>query len=217
MKRVYFKANLSKERKWLEENNNVELYSCGDSFLNDNVLWRFNLYSIEAADEVYGFIEKKRNAETLSFTWKEAHAAVTGNFLEVRNIRQTQCQEPQRLFDLVESEYVAFTLRTNQCNKNELEPWASWGETKKIDNVNNAEFWVETGSIRDYARLSNVHGLLTLERSGRVSLEESALMLSRIFPKRLVIWMTYCHNEEAYRRKLIYDDSQYDGFEGNYS
>ena len=204
MKKVYFEALISKERKWLEENNNVELYSCGHSFLHDDVLWRFNLYSIGVADKVYGFIEKKQNAETLSFTWKEAQAAVTGNFLKVRNI--IQCQELQRKFELVKSEYVAFTLRTNLYDKSELKPWANWKETKKIDDVNKAKFWVETGSVRDYALLSNVHGLLTLEHSGRLSLEECALTLSRVFPKRLVIWMTYCHNEEAYRRKSIYDD-----------
>jgi len=205
MEKAYFDVTLSKERKSIEENDNVELYSLNGSFGRDDVLWRFNLYCVGASFKAYGSIEKKRKNDKLPFSTEEATSAVFGNFLGVKSL--TWCTEPQERFAFFRSEYIAFTLRTSINVRERLMDYQKWKKQNHND-VNNGKFWVETGSIRDQNRVSNVHGLLTLEYENNLDLEDCAHMLGRVFPKELITWMTYCTNRVAYHRKLIFEYPQ---------
>ena len=203
MQKVYFDAVLSNDRKGIEQENNIEVYALKTSFFDDDILWRFSLYCVGVGCKAYGFIEKVQNDKKLKFSWEEAKEAIRGNFLEVESV--SMLEESRWKFNPPKGELrrcIAFTLRTWINSRKALENWKCWEKTQKFDDVENVTFWLETGDIKDRNKVSNVHGLITLQHECS-NIESYAHVLSRIFPKNLVTWLSFCSNPRAYRRKLI--------------
>ena len=184
VKIVCFEAMLSKERKGIEKENNVEVYSLNQSFQDDDILWRFSLVSIGLSDIVHGFVEKMQKRERLQFTWEEAEAAIKGNFLAERNVSIYENSWKIEEHDFIKHQQIAFTLRTRIYDRKELEHLELW-DKRKIEDERAGHFWVETGPIHDERVVSNVHGLLTLEWGGKwLHLEDYAQKLKKVFPKK---------------------------------
>ena len=218
MEKVYFKAVLSQERKWIEKQCNIDLYSLNGSFPKENVLWKISVYPTGRwpYGEVHGFVEKFQVHKKLKFTWKEAKDAIKGNFLGVKNVKQ-HYEDGGQKFDLVRSEYIAFTLRAwldDEKNLNLLKKYENQKEKERQD-IKLGRFWLETGSMQTHIKVANVHGILRLESIEQTDLEKYAIVLSKSFPKQLVTWMTYCNNPEAYRRKRM-SIEQNESFGPNY-
>ena len=87
-----------------------------------------------------------------------------------------------------------FTLRS----RNVTEPtFLAQYQNRVIETSPANNYAIATGAIMPRPDVTNVHGVLYLFNPV-FSLEECATILAMIFPKQLIVWMTYCTDYKRY-------------------
>ena len=195
------------------ENGNIELYSLNGSFERENVLWEIVITSSTtsstqqgAVTEIRGFVFKKQstvdptgriNWNRLFFVESEAKLALTCTFLnafpDVR-VNGIAPPNPEPIIPPFSSREIMFTLRS----RNVTEPTFLAQYQNRVIEISPANnYAIATGAIISRTDVTNVHGVLYLLNPVS-SLEECATILATIFPKQLIVWMTYCTNYKRY-------------------
>ena len=154
-----FSAALSARRVSIKDDGNTEVYSNNESF-HEGVLWKLSILTPKPDNEfeVTGQIEKLQDGVPVPFELEEAKSAIYGTFFQVSKVTVYETMKPGKTRELYVGAEVAFTLRAGdeeQCKA-----------LKQTEHINETidDCLIETGKMSLVERVSNVHGLLTLNK-----------------------------------------------------